>query len=296
MSDVLFPGFTRRRIAVDGNEISLMLGGSGSPVLLIHGYPQTHACWHIVAPALAGRFTVVAPDLRGYGDSGAPPTTADHRPYSKRAIAAELVEVMAALGFARFAVVGHDRGARVAYRMAFDHTGRVTRLATLDVVPTHAMWQGVNKAFATATYHWFFLIQPTPFPERLIGGDPEYFIRHTLKSWAKPGFTFDERAMAEYIRAFRRPEVVHATCEDYRAGATVDDQDDAADLKAGRKIACPLLALWGEHSGFHKGDRLAVWRNWATDVRGGPIESGHFLPEEAPEATLAQLLPFLAEG
>lgn len=296
MSEILFPGFTRRRAAVADNEINLMLGGSGPPVLLLHGYPQTLACWHAVAPALAERFTVVVPDLRGYGDSGAPPSTPDHRPYSKRIMAAEQVQVMAALGFERYAVVGHDRGARVAYRMAFDHPDKVTRLCTLDVVPTHAMWQGVNKAFATRTYHWFFLIQPTPFPERMIGNDPEYFVRHTLASWARPGFTFDERAMAEYVRAFHRREVIHATCEDYRAGATVDDEDDAADLKAGRKIGCPLLALWGEHSGFAKGDRLAVWRNWATDVRGGPIECGHFLPEEAPQATLAQLLPFLAEG
>lgn len=296
MSEILFPGFTRRRVTVAGNEINLMLGGGGPPVLLVHGYPQTHACWHAMAPALAERHTVVVPDLRGYGDSGAPPSSADHRPYSKRTMAGELVEVMAALGFARFAVVGHDRGARVAYRMAFDHADKVTRLCTLDIVPTHAMWQTVSKTFATATYHWFFLIQPAPFPERLIGGDPEYFVRHTLASWAKPGFIFDERAMAEYIRAFRRPEVVHATCEDYRAGATVDDEDDASDLKAGRKIARPLLALWGEHSGFSKGDRLAVWRHWASDVRGGPVESGHFVPEEAPLATLAQLIPFLAEG
>ena len=296
MSETLFPGFTRRHVSVAGNEINLTLGGSGPPVLLIHGYPQTHACWHAMAPELAKRFTVVAPDLRGYGASGAPPTTADHRPYSKRVMAAELVEVMQALGFDRFAVVGHDRGGRVAYRMAFDHPDRVRRLCTLDIVPTHAMWQGVNKAFATATYHWFFLIQPPPYPERMIGANVEYFIRHTLAAWARPGFTFDERAMAEYVQAFRRAEVVHGTCEDYRAGATVDDQDDAADLQAGHKIGCPLLALWGELSGFSKGDRLAVWRNWASNVRGGPVESGHFLPEEAPEATLAQLLPFLAES
>ena len=294
----LFPGFARRRVPTSGAEIHLRVGGDGPPVLLLHGYPQTHACWHRIASPLAERFTVVAPDLGGYGDSGVPPSDSEHRAYSKRVMAQDQVEVMRALGFERFAVVGHDRGARVAYRMALDHPERVARLVVLDIVPTAEMWRRIDKEVATAIYHWFFLIQPDGFPEAMIGHDPDDFLERLVTAWAGDRARIAPEAMAEYRRCFRRPEVIHATCEDYRAGATVDFAEDEADRAAGRRIACPVLALWGGHS-FVAGERfdpMAIWRAWATDVSGGAIEGGHFLPEEAPDAVLTRLLPFLDDG
>jgi haloacetate dehalogenase len=270
------------------------VGGAGPPVLLLHGYPQTHACWHRVAPGLARRFTVICPDLRGYGDSDRPPDDPAHRTYAKRAMAADQVETMARLGFERFAVVGHDRGGRVAYRLALDHPDRVSRLAVLDIVPTIEAWDRMDRRQALGSYHWLFLAQPFDLPERLIGAAPAFFLRWTLASWAGPGAAFDERALAEYDRAFRDPAVIHATCEDYRAGATVDVEDDAAD-RGRRRIACPLLALWGaEHPGSRSWDPLAVWREWADDVQGHGIACGHFLPEEAPAEVVAALESFLA--
>ena len=244
-------------------------------------------------PALASRFTVVCPDLRGYGDSGRPASDPAHQAYSKRTMAREQHEVMAQLGFERFSVVGHDRGGRVAYRLALDHPDRVTRLAVLDIVPTIETWARLDRKAGLATYHWFFLAQPPDLPERLIGADSDYFLRWTLDSWAgRPG-AFDPRALAEYRRAFRDPEVVRATCEDYRAGATVDVDDDAADRGA-RRIRCPVLALWAEDASEPGWDPIAIWRDWALDVRGQGMSCGHFLPEEAPSETLAALEPFLA--
>jgi len=238
----------------------------------------------------------VAADLRGYGDSSHPADAADHRAYSKRAMAADQVEVMERLGFRSFFVAGHDRGGRVAYRMALDHPARVARLATLDIVPTYEQFASVDRHSAMGAYHWYFLAQPRGFPERLIGADPEYFLRHTMGHPAGPRppgaapARFAEEAFAEYLRAFRDPEVIHATCEDYRAGATIDFDLDAADLAAGRRIECPMLALWGERG--RRRDVLETWRRWATDVRGRALACGHFLPEEAPEETLAELTRF----
>ena len=289
----MFEGFTTERVPTSVGEVHLRRGGSGEPLLLLHGYPQTHAMWHLVAPRLSERFTVVCPDLRGYGDSPKPPAGEDHSGYSFRAMAADQVEAMEALGFARFAVVGHDRGARVAHRMALDHPARVARLAVLDVVPTYKAFHSVDKDFATHTYHWFFLIQPFDFPERLIGADPGYFLEWTLRSWARGRDAFAPEAMAEYRRCFEDPRTIHATCEDYRAAATIDLDHDAADLD--RRLECPLLALWG-HAGRvgRTFDVLEAWRERAADVRGRALPGGHFPAEESPEETARELLAFLA--
>ncbi len=289
----MFPGFTQHRAKVNGVEINFRRAGNGPPVLLLHGYPQTHAMWHGVAPGLARRFSVVTPDLRGYGDSGKPPSDPDHVTYSKRVMAQDMVELMAELGWRRFAVVGHDRGGRVAYRLALDAPDVVTRLAVLDIVTTHTMWSSMNMASANAAYHWLFLAQPDGLPERLINHEREFYLRSTLKRWAAPGFVFAPEAMAEYIRGFSTPEAVHAACEDYRAGASIDFQLDEADLGR-RRIGCPVLALWGE-TGFasRARDVIGAWKPWADDVRGGPIDCGHFIAEEKPAETLAGLEAFL---
>src|SRR6266568_2109254 len=246
-TSMLFPGFEPRRISTAGAEINLVIGGRGPPLLLLHGYPQTHAIWHKIAPRLAEHFTVVCTDLRGYGDSAKPPGEADHRSYSKRAMAQDQVEVMEALGFKRFALVGHDRGGRVAHRLVRDHSARVVRLAVLDISPTASMYAKTDKAFATAYYHWFFLIQPYDLPERLIGSQPEYYLRRCLASWSADVTVFAPEAVAEYIRCFSNPANIHASCEDYRAASTVDLQHDEADLD--QKVACRLLALWSERGG-----------------------------------------------
>jgi haloacetate dehalogenase len=290
----MFEGFKPQRFRTREAEIDARVGGQGPPLLLLHGYPQTKAIWRDVAPALARDFTVVATDLRGYGRSSRPPAGADHAGYSKRAMAGDQVEVMDALGFRRFAVAGHDRGARVAYRMALDHAARVEKLAVLDIVPTYEQFAQVDRLSALGSYHWYFLAQPHDFPERLIGGDPDFFLRFTLRAWTGDPAGFSEEAMAEYLDAFRDPATIHATCEDYRAGMTIDFALDEADLKQGRKIECPVLALWGARGRPHK--RRAVmetWKRWATDVRGEGLDCGHFLPEEAPAATAQALREFL---
>jgi haloacetate dehalogenase len=291
----MFEGFSRRQIQTSGALINTVIGGSGPPLLLLHGYPQTHAMWHKLAPALAGRFTVIAPDLRGYGDSSKPAGGPDHAGYAKRAMAQDMAELMQALGFARFQVAGHDRGARVTHRLCLDYPERVSRAAVLDIAPTYTMFQTADKAFGDAYYHWFFLSQPFDLPERLIGGDPEYYLRAKLAKWSRNAGSFAPGALAEYLRCFKDPATIHATCEDYRAGASIDLVHDEADL--GRKIACPLLALWGG-KGFiaERYDVLAVWRERADDVRGEALPCGHFLPEEAPEETLAALREFFGDG
>jgi haloacetate dehalogenase len=287
----MFEGFQRRLIETSGARINLVVGGSGSPVLLLHGYPQTHMMWHRVAPRLARQHTVVAADLRGYGDSSKPESAADHSTYSKRAMAEDVAEVMSALGHKQFAVVGHDRGARVAYRMAFAHPERVTKLAVLDVVPTHFIYANANRLVATAYYHWFMLIQPKPLPERLIGADPEFFLRTSMERWSGSGLgSFDEAAIAEYIRCFSDPATIHATCEDYRAGASIDFEQDAAEHGM-RKIRCPTLALYSKRLEVWR--PLDIWREWADDVSGGAVDCGHFLPEEAPDKTYEALSAFL---
>lgn len=271
-----------------------MQGGDGPPLLLVHGYPQNHVMWHKLAPRLAQRFTVVAPDLRGYGASGKPPTDAQHLPYSKRAMALDLVEVMTALGFDRFDIVGHDRGARVTYRLALDHPQRVRRAAVLDIVPTIEQFERMDRNGARAAYHWFFLAQPAPFPETLIGKDPDYFLEYSMQTWCGTPGAFTPEAMAAYREAFRDPAVIHATCEDYRAGIGCDCAFDDADRKAGKKITAPLLALSGSRGRPFRGDRLLdIWKNWVLDLRGDSLECGHFIAEEAPDALLEKLLPFL---
>ena len=289
----LFPGFAVHDIETGGARVHARSGGSGDPVLLLHGYPQTHAIWHRVAPRLAGAFTVVAADLRGYGDSGKPPSAPDHAPYSKRAMAQDLVEAMERLGFRSFHLVGHDRGGRVAHRLALDHPDRVRTLTVLDIAPTRHMYGRTDFAFARAYYHWFFLIQPEPLPERLIGADPDFFLRTKIGSGAAGLAPFDEAAMAEYLRCFRDPATIHASCEDYRASAGIDLAHDEADLE--RKVAAPILALWGARGVVHRCfDVLGAWRERAASVEGGPLACGHYIAEEAPDALLAQLLPHLS--
>ncbi len=239
----MLDGFEQDRIVTTGAEINLRKAGAGPPLLLLHGYPQTHVMWHKIAPALAERFTVVLTDLRGYGDSAKPPGGDGHPAYSKRAMAQDQVEVMTALGFDSFAVAGHDRGARVGHRLALDHPERVRKLALLDIAPTLAMYERTDMAFATAYYHWFFLIQPFDLPERLIGADPDFYLEKKIGKWSQSPGAFDPAALAEYKRCFRDPATIHATCEDYRAAASIDLDHDRADLD--RKLACPVLALWG---------------------------------------------------
>lgn len=294
----LFPGFTPRRIATSGAEIHCVVGGSGPPLLLLHGYPQTHAMWHRIAAPLAERFTVVCADLRGYGDSAKPVSDATHAAYAKRAMAQDMVEVMRTLGFARFRLAGHDRGGRVAHRLCADHPDAVERVAVLDISPTRRMYRDTNQDFATAYYHWFFLIQPYDLPERLIGADPVYYLRRKVAGWGSAGLSiFDPRALGEYERCFANAATIHATCEDYRAAASIDLAHDDADVAAGRKVACPLLALWGEKGVVHRlCHPLDDWREVAQDVHGRALPSGHYLAEEAPEATLAELLAFFAAG
>jgi len=288
---LMFDGFETRDIATTETAIHLRTGGSGPPLLLLHGYPQTHVLWHKVAPALSERFTVICPDLRGYGDSGKPDSTADHASYSKRATANDLVEVMTALGFGAFMVAGHDRGGRVTHRMALDHPERVLRAAVLDIVPTRKIFQTVDQATATGYYHWFFLIQPNGLPEHLIGLDPEYYLRAKLAQWGAVSGAFTDEAMAEYLRCFSDPATIHASCEDYRAAATIDLAHDDADPD--HKIDCPLLVLWGEHGLMHRYyDVAETWRERARHVTGRALPCGHFLPEEAPAETLAALQDF----
>jgi haloacetate dehalogenase len=287
-------GFTRSQVAVTGTDIAVAVAGSGPPLLLLHGFPQTMAMWHRVAPLLTDYFTVVCADLRGYGDSGRPESGPDHAGYSKRAMAQDQVEVMSALGFDSCAVAGHDRGGRVTRRMCLDHPERITGAAVLDIVPTAKVFATTDQALATAYYHWFFLIQPDGLPEHMIGQDPTWWLNETLRRWAAPGFQFDPAALAAYERAFDDAPTIHAQCEDYRAAATIDLVHDAEDAAA--RIACPLMVLWGERGAMHRiYDVLGTWMDEGVDVRGRAIDSGHILAEEAPEATARELLGLLPE-
>jgi len=284
-------------IDVGETMIFLRRAGSGPPLLLLHGFPQTHLMWHRVAPELAHDFTVVCADLRGYGRSGCPGSTPDHAPYAKRAMAIDMVEAMARLGFGRFAVTGHDRGGRVAYRMALDHPERISRLAVLDVVPSGAAWDRADARFALAFWPWSLLAQPEPLPERLVGAAPDAVVDNALGAWGSDPRLFPPDVRAAYIDALRDAEHVHAICEEYRATATLDREHDAADLAAGRRITCPTLALWSDQGGLAtwyagEGGPLGLWRSWADDVRGQAICGGHFFPEEAPDETAAILHSF----
>jgi haloacetate dehalogenase len=293
----LFPGFESRTIKTKGAEIFVRLGGAGPPLLMLHGYPQTHVMWHKIAGDLAEHFSLVIADLRGYGQSSCPETDVSHKTYSKRAMGKDMVEVMTELGHGRFMVLSHDRGGRVGYRMTLDHPEKVSRLVMLDIVPTHYVWQETAQ-IGVGKFHWSFLAQPTPFPETMIGKDPVMWLDHVMVSWCGSGNLsgFSDEALAHYRAAISQPERIHTGCEDYRAGATCDLAFDTIDHNAGNKITCPVLALWGQ--GRRKGfvnNSLEVWEEWCEDVRGEPIACGHFLAEENPEDTLAAVLPFLME-
>lgn len=292
----MFEGFELTSIDAGEAVIRVRHGGSGPPLLLLHGHPQTHVMWHKIAPRLAQNFTVVATDLRGYGESSKPTTTPDHEPYSKRAMARDQVEVMRKLGFDQFFVAGHDRGGRCAYRMALDHPERVAKLAVLDIVPTGEAFRRADMAFGLGFFHWYFLAQPYPLPERLIEADPDnFYFRHRKQIGAgeRPAY-FDAEAFEAYRRAYRDPATIHAMCEDYRAGASIDFEMDEAD-RGKRRITCPVLALWGRRAEPDKWyDVLAIWRDWADDVQGQALDCGHYLAEEAPEETYAALRDFLS--
>jgi len=295
MTSELFPGFRNLRVESEaGVHINAVTGGSGPPLLLLHGHPQTHAIWHKVAPVLARHFTLVACDLRGYGDSSKPVGSADHGNYSKRTMALDMLKVMQSLGFQRFRVLAHDRGARVAHRLAADHPDAVERLALLDIAPTLAMYSQTSEAFARAYWHWFFLIQRAPLPERLIEADPAAYARDVMGSRSAGLAPFDPRALAEYQRCLALPGAAHGICEDYRAAAGIDLEHDRADIAAGRRLAMPLLVLWGEQGVVHRCfEPLKEWRRVADDVDGGTLPCGHYVPEEAPDQLLARVLPFL---
>lgn len=291
----LFPGFRKFDIPTSGTTIHGVTGGSGPPLLLLHGYPQTHALWHKLAALLRDRFTIVAADLRGYGDSGKPATTPEHTPYSKRAMAQDMAEVMTTLGHEHFLVCGHDRGGRVAHRLAIDHGARIKRLAVLDIAPTREMYRNTTDAFARAYAHWFYLIEPAPFPERMIGaGDAaEEYWRKKCGSGSAGLTPFAPEALAEYLRCFRDSAMVHATCNDYRAAASIDIRHDDED--GPKKLQMPLLALWGKHGVIERCfDCLALWRERAADVRGEALPGGHYLAEELPEMVAERLSAFLS--
>lgn len=291
----LMPGFRWHDIDAGGVRIRAAVGGSGPPLLLLHGHPQTHLTWHKVAPELARRFTVVATDLRGYGDSEKLPGDPEHRNYSKRAMAADQVAAMTALGFDRFAVVAHDRGARVAHRMALDHPDRVDRMVLIDIAPTATMYAETNREFATRYFWWFFLIQPFDLPERMIGADPDHFLDRHLAGQIKIEGALDPKVVAEYRRCYRDPATRHAICEDYRAAAGIDLDHDAADEEQGRLIEAPLLLLWGEYGTVGTlFDVLGSWRSKARAISGRPLPCGHSPQEEVPELLLAELDAFFA--
>jgi haloacetate dehalogenase len=277
------------------------VGGTGPPVLLLHGFPQTHLMWRKVAPLLARDFTVVCADLPGYGRSGCPPSAPDHAPYAKRAMAADLVRFMRQLGFSRFAVAGHDRGGRVAYRMALDHPAVVTRLAVLDIVPTSEAWDRADARFAEGYWPWSLLAQPEPLPERLIAAAPDVVVDAALGGWGSAPEAFGLDVRAEYVAALSEPAHVHAVCEEYRAAAGIDREHDTADRRAGRRISCPVLVLWaagGPVGTWYAaaGGPLGVWRDWGQDVAGHAISAGHFFPEEQPDPTATHLQRFLRPG
>lgn len=293
---MFFDGFTLEHVAISGGRIRLRRGGKGPPLLLLHGNPQTHAMWHKVAPQLAERFSLILPDLRGYGGSFKPPVTIDHAPYAKKEMAQDLVEVMEHFGHRKFFVAAHDRGARVAHRLALDHPERVQKLALMDIIPTLEHFERADMTMAMGYYHWFWFAQPHPFPENVISAAPEAWWRaHTSREPKPPDF-FDREALADYMAAIHDPEMIRGMCEDYRAAATIDLQHDRASRAAGKKIQCPVLALWGRKAKIEAWyDALGVWKQYcANAVTGSPVDAGHYLAEEAPAEVLAQLSAFFS--
>ncbi|HEY1856650.1 alpha/beta fold hydrolase [Acidocella sp.] len=290
----LLSGFKKDIIKVSGAEIVLRHGGSGPPLLLMHGNPFTHLSWNKVAPRLAEEFTVVCPDLRGYGDSSKPAGGDDHAAYSFRAMARDQVEVMQALGFEKFHAAGHDRGARVLHRMCLDHEDRVLRAAFVDMLPQHHLLNNVTLRWGTFSWHWFFMIQPFPLPETMIGADPEFYIRRKLSKTEQGTSFFDPEALAEYIRCIKNPETVHGMCEDYRATVGIDLAMDTEDFEAGRKVSCPTMLLWGAKGGVGRNhDAREIWSHYATNiVRATTVPSGHYVQEECPDETYAKLREF----
>jgi haloacetate dehalogenase len=295
----MLSGFDTAEIQTGDTSIFVRWSGSGSPILLLHGFPQTHLMWRDVAPLLARRFTVVCADLRGYGRSGCPASAPDHAPYAKRAMARDMVAVMEQLGFPRFSVAGHDRGGRVAYRLALDHPDRVERLAVLDILPTGTVWERADARFALAYWPWSLLAQAEPLPERLIGAAPDAVLDNALGGWGSPPAVFGPEVRAAYVEALSDPAHVHAICEEYRAAATLDRRHDEADSKSGRRITCPVLVLWSGAGALGEwyaeaGGPLALWRKWSDDVQGFPFDAGHFFPEEIPGETADALNRFLS--
>ena len=289
----MFEGFERKRVNVGDAEINVMLGGEGPALLLLHGYPQTHVIWHAVSPLLQAHFSLVIPDLRGYGDSVGPPPDPEHRNYCKRTMANDMVSVMAEFGHERFFLAGHDRGARVAYRLTLDHPDRVLRLASLDTIPTLDMWELMDMEVAISAFHWLFLAQPAPIPEKLIGSNPDFFLNHLLNRGAGKADALDDDAVAHYTEHFRKPSVLAAMAEDYRAGETIDLLHDKEDRKAGKRITCPVFVLWG--SRYTDGSPLEIWRKWADDVHELRLDCGHFVAEEEPVACANALRDFFAQ-
>jgi haloacetate dehalogenase len=291
----MFAGFEKHHRQVNGVDTCFRQGGSGPGLLLLHGHPQTHVIWHKVAEQLARHYTVVAADLRGYGDSARPAATDEHASYSKREMARDGVALMKALGFEQFQVLAHDRGARVAHRLALDHPKAVQRLVLLDIAPTLAMYSQTSEAFARAYWHWFFLIRPAPLPESLIEGNPELYLRSVMGSRSAGLTPFTPEAFGEYLRCLQLPGAAMGICEDYRASAGIDLEHDRADIAAGNRLRMPLLVMWGADGTVGKCfDPLKEWRQVATDVRGKPLPAGHYIAEEVPELLLAEVLGFFA--
>jgi haloacetate dehalogenase len=289
-----FPGFAGRRISAAPNvEIFVRAGGNGPPLLLLHGYPQTHVMWHRIAPELARHCSLVIADLRGYGASSAPTGDGRHITYSKQTMAEDCIVLMRSLGHERFMVAGHDRGGRIAYRLALDHPEAVAAVIPIDIIPTGEVWRRANAAWAVKTFHWSFLAQPAPIPEKLIGSDPVFWVEQTLAaaSGTRDLSVFAPEALACYRASLKDPARIHAVCEDYRAGAGIDRELDDADVAAGRKIECPTLLLWADS--YLASSPLDVWVPWCRDIKGAPVRSGHYLAEENPRDTLAALIPFL---
>jgi haloacetate dehalogenase len=284
----MFEGFELFDVETNEATIRVRKGGDGPPLLMLHGHPQTHVMWHLVAPRLAQDFTVIVADLRGYGDSSKPPTDESHEPYSKRAMARDMVAVMQHFGYEQFNLVGHDRGGRCAYRLALDHPQRVTKLAILDILPTVEHFRRADMKFGLGWWHWFFLAQPYDLPEHLISADPDYFYLRRKQA----DQVFAPEALEEYRRCWNNPATIHAFCEDYRAGATIDYQLDEAD-RGVKRIQCPMLVLWSRPDQAEQDyDMLGIWREWADDVCGRGLESGHYLAEEKPDEVYAELRAF----